>query len=104
MEEREKHLSVLGLFLPLRFILMDLPYNSRAMDQFNVQGTSCKLEKSFLSNQGNRKTAASLADSISILSLLNGRISKNQSSQRGSGVGLDVGPGKGAPGEENKAW
>lgn len=85
---------------------MDLPCNSNAMNEFNVQGSSWKLEVSPFpiraSGLDNRKTAASLADSR-ILSLSNGRISKDQNGQRGPGGGLDIDPGEGAPGEERKA-
>ena len=56
------------------------------------------------SSLGDKETAASLAGSGRFLSLSNGGISKDQSSQRGSRVDLDVSPGEGAPGEERKAW
>lgn len=72
MEEgEEKHFCELGLSLPIRFILMDLPDNTSLREEFGVKSTSCKLDWSFpvrASGLDIRAESFVLAGSVRILS------------------------------------
>lgn len=69
MEEGEKYSYELGLSLPLRRTLMDLPCDASTMDELNVKSPSCRTVSPFPLRAGGLD---SRADSV-----INGRRSKD---------------------------